>query len=82
MTDDRGPLKRFAEDFGKIPEGEPRFAIPVKMRMPLFAAMVGTSLVLLALLLWFVVIPAVRAQQVPKPRTQSPSQLTAVRAAG
>ena len=63
MTDERSWLKRFVEDFGKLPEEEPKPLIPDALRVPVFIGMVVCSLVLLALLLWFVVLPAIRSQQ-------------------
>lgn len=78
MTDDRSWLKRFFEDFGKVPETEPRQFIPDEMRIPVFVGMIVVSLVLLGLLLWFVVIPAIKAQ--PPVHSQAPAQLAASRA--
>ena len=63
MTDERSWFRRFIEDFGKPPEGEPTQLIPDRLRMPVFITMVLVSIVLLVLVLWFVVIPGIRAQQ-------------------
>jgi hypothetical protein len=80
VNDQRSWLKRFIEDFGKVPEGEPTQLIPDEIRVPVFLSIVAVSLVLLGLLLWFVVIPAIRAQPVPTPKSQAPTRLASARA--
>ena len=77
MSDPQGWFKNFLDNFGKLPEGEPREFIPPRLRMPVFLGMVAVSLVLLALLLWLVVIPAINAQS-PVPHAGTSSPLTAV----
>ena len=57
-----GGLRHFIDNFGVGPESPPPPLIPQRLRIPVFTAMVGVGAVLLALLLWFVVIPAIRAQ--------------------
>ncbi|MDR3686754.1 MAG: hypothetical protein P4L93_07355 [Coriobacteriia bacterium] len=79
MSDEQGWLKNFVENFGKVPEGEPREFIPPRLRIPVFLGMVVVSLVLLALLLWLVVIPAIRAQS-PAPHSEIPALHAAARA--
>ena len=56
-----GPLRRFVDNFGVPPETPPSPLIPQRWRMPVFLSMVGVGIVLLALLLWLVVIPAIHA---------------------
>jgi hypothetical protein len=63
MSDERSWFKRFVEDFGKPPEEAPRPLIPAQMRIPVFVSMIAVSFVLLLLLLWLIVIPAIHAQQ-------------------
>ena len=72
MSDERGWLKRFTEDFGKVPEGEPREFVPKRLRIPVFATMAIVGLALLMLLLYFVVIPAIRAQGAEQPHSRAP----------
>lgn len=74
MSDERSWLRRFAEDFGKLPEHEPPPLIPQKYRNVVFASMAIMSFVLLLLLVWFVVIPAMQAQQRRAPRSEVPIQ--------
>jgi hypothetical protein len=50
-----GGLQRFLDDFGKIPEGEPREHIAPQWRMPVFLGMIAIGIVGL-LLLWFLVV--------------------------
>jgi len=57
-----GWLKRAFENFGKAPEEAPEPLIPQRLRVPVFLGMVVVGVLLLALLLWFVVLPAIRAQ--------------------
>jgi hypothetical protein len=80
VSDERSWLKRFTENFGKVPEGEPTQLIPDEIRIPVFLGIVAVSLVLLGLLLWFVVIPAIRAQAAPTPQSQAPTRLACARA--
>jgi hypothetical protein len=77
VSDDRGFLKRFFDNFGKVPEEEPKELIPHDIRIPFFLGLAVVSLILLGLLLWFVVIPAISAQQTAAPLSQAPGQLTA-----
>jgi hypothetical protein len=59
-----GLISRFVENFGKVPE--PRESrIPPAWRIPVFAGIAALSLVLLALLLHFVVMPGIRAESPP-----------------
>ena len=55
-----GRFRRFVDNFGKPPETLPPPLIPKRWRMPVFVSMVGVGIVLLALLLWLVVIPAIK----------------------
>jgi hypothetical protein len=80
VKDERSWLKRFVEDFGKVPEEEPKELIPHEIRVPVFLGIVAVSLVLLGLLLWFLVIPAIRAQTAPTPQSQAPTRLALARA--
>lgn len=73
MSDGRSRLDRFVEDFGKLPEGEPRSLIPKERRIPVFAGIVLVSVVLLLLLLWLVVLPAIRGP--PRARRCIPRRL-------
>jgi hypothetical protein len=54
-----GAIKRFVDNFGVAPETPPPPLIPKPWRMPVFVSMVAVGIVLLALLLWLVVIPAI-----------------------
>ena len=56
-------IKWFVDNFGKPPEVERPPLIPAEVRIPVFIGMVVVSLVLLALLLWLVIVPAMRSQQ-------------------
>lgn len=56
-------IKWFFENFGKPPEVEKPPLIPARLRIPVFVGMIVVSLVLLVLLLWLVVVPAIRSQQ-------------------
>lgn len=78
MSEEQSWFKHFLDNFGKLPQGEPREFIPPKMRMPVFFGMVVVSLVLLALLSWLVVIPAIRAQST-LPHAGSLAPLTSAR---
>jgi hypothetical protein len=79
VSDQQSRFKYFLDNFGKVPEGEPREFIPPRLRMPVFLGMVVVSLVLLALLLWLVVIPAIKAQS-PAPHAGIIVPMMAVRA--
>jgi hypothetical protein len=70
VSDERSWLTRFVEDFGKLPDHEPPPLIPQRHRIPVFATMVVVSLVLLVLLIWLVVLPAIQEQH-RAPRSQS-----------
>ena len=78
MSEEQSWFKDFLDNFGKLPEGEPREFIPPNMRMPVFLGMVVVSLVLLALLLWLVVTPAIKMQST-QPRAGIPAPLTSAR---
>jgi hypothetical protein len=78
VSEEQNWFKNFLDNFGKLPEGEPREFIPPKLRMPVFLGMVVVSLILLGLLLWLVVIPAIKAQS-PVPHAALSTPLTAVR---
>jgi hypothetical protein len=80
VSDDRNLLKRFFDNFGKVPEEEPKELIPHDIRIPFFLGMAIVSLILLGLLLWFVVIPAISAQQSAPYGSQARAQLRAPRA--
>ena len=62
MSERGGWLKRALENFGKAPEEAPEPLIPQRLRVPVFLGMVLVAALLLTLLLWFVVLPAIRAQ--------------------
>lgn len=55
-----GGIRRFVDNFGVPPETPPTPLIPKPWRMPVFISMVGVGIVLLALLLWLVVMPAIK----------------------
>ena len=57
-----GFLKRFIDNFGKMPEARPPL-IPTRWRIPFFIGLSIGALTLLVLLLWLVVLPAIRAQE-------------------
>jgi hypothetical protein len=78
VSEEQGWFKNFLDNFGKLPQGEPREFIPPRLRMPVFLGMVVVSLILLALLLWLVVIPAIRAQSTP-PHAGISAPLTSAR---
>lgn len=78
MSEEQSWFKDFLDNFGKVPEGEPREFIPPKMRMPVFLGMVVASLILLALLLWLVVLPAIKTQST-QPHAGIPAPLTSAR---
>jgi len=65
-----GFLRRFIDNFGKIPPEKPPL-VPQPIRIPFFIAMSIAALVLLVLLLWLVVFPAIRAQQSATPAARS-----------
>lgn len=54
--------RRFAENFGKVPEEKPPL-IPAPYRIPFFITLTVVSLVALVALVWFVVMPGIQAQQ-------------------
>ena len=56
------PFKWLIENFGKAPEPRPPI-IPAPWRIPFFAAVSLLSLVALLLLVFYVVIPGIEAQQ-------------------
>jgi hypothetical protein len=57
-----GRAHRFMERFGTVPDEPPREFIPAPWRVPVFVAMIVVGIVALALLMWLVVLPAVRQQ--------------------
>ena len=57
------PIKYFLENFGKRPAEKPPI-IPGPWRIPFFVALSLVSLVVLAALVYYVVAPAIHAQQV------------------
>jgi len=67
-------FKRFIENFGKVPEEKPPL-IPQPYRVPFFWWLALVSLVLLALLVWLVIIPGIRAQQSSSSRDGSSASL-------
>jgi hypothetical protein len=72
MSERSGWFKRFVRDFGKVPDEAPKPLIPERLRTPVFLGMTLVSLVLLALLLWLVVLPAVRVQSTGPSHSQLP----------
>lgn len=72
-----GFLKRFFENFGKIPEEKPP-VIPARWRIPFFVGLSIVAFVLLVLLVWLVVLPGIRAQQarLATPPSACPSSWT------
>ena len=54
-----GGFRRFVDNFGVVPDTSPPPLIPKRWRMPVFVSMIVIGIVLLALLLWLVVIPAI-----------------------
>jgi hypothetical protein len=74
VSDERGRFRHFVENFGKVPEEEPTPLIPEEYRVPVYLGMALVSLVLLALLLWLVVFPAIRSQQAPAPHSEAPAR--------
>lgn len=60
--DSPGRLERFVENFGKLPEVDPKPLIPARWRIPVFAAMIVVGTVGLVLFLWLVVMPAISLQ--------------------
>jgi hypothetical protein len=65
-----GFLRRFIDNFGKIPPEKPPL-VPQPIRIPFFVAMSVVALVLLVLLLWLVVFPAIRAGKSAPPAARS-----------
>jgi hypothetical protein len=64
------PFKYFIENFGKEPEPGPPL-IPEPWRIPFFVAVCITSLLALALVVYFVVIPGMQAEQAAPPASVS-----------
>lgn len=60
------PVKYFIENFGKEPEPSPPL-IPERWRVPFFVAVSIASLLALALLVSYVVIPGIQAAQTASP---------------
>jgi hypothetical protein len=55
-------LQDFFDNFGVAPDSPPPPLIPQRWRIPVFTGMVVIGAILLALLLWLVVLPAIHAQ--------------------
>jgi hypothetical protein len=81
VSDERSWFHRFVEDFGKAPEEAPEPVIPQRLRVPVFLGMAVVSLVLLAVLLWLVVVPAIRSQGQRRPSSQAPAATRLARGA-
>ena len=65
-----GFLRRFIDNFGKMPPEKPPL-VPQPIRVPFFIALSVAAFILLVLLLWLVVFPAIRAQQGAAPAARS-----------
>jgi hypothetical protein len=77
-----GLLRRFLDNLTRVPEEKPPL-IPKQWRIPFFAGMSIVAFVLLVLLVWLVVLPAIRSQhaEISLPLAQRVSASTSERGA-